>query len=148
MFSFPSAAFPFQLGPLDAFLGALCIAAIASVVIFILVAVWVYRDAESRGMDGNIWAIMFVLAGFFLPFVGGIVVLVVYLILRAEHPMMYAAGAPGMPYAGAPPYPPPAPPPGAAPSWPPLQPAAGTCRNCGASLRPGVAFCPQCGTKV
>lgn len=124
--------FPFQFGPLDAFIGSLCVAAIASVVIFILIAVWVYRDAETRGMDANIWAIAFVLAGFFVPFVGGLIVLIIYLIVRAEHPVLYAIGAP----------PPPPPPPPAPPASPQ------TCRNCGAPLRPGGAFCANCGSKV
>ncbi len=139
MFSDPSIAQPFQLGPLDPFLGALCIAAIASLVIFILIAIWVYRDAETRGMDGNIWAIAFVLAGFFVPFVGGLVVLILYLILRAEHPVIYPAGVPGAPV-----YPAPAPPPRA----PAGNPQPANCRNCGAPLRPGGAYCANCGAKV
>ncbi|HYM40044.1 MAG TPA: zinc ribbon domain-containing protein [Thermoplasmata archaeon] len=147
MVSLPAGASPFQLGPLDAFLGALCIAAIASLVIFILIAVWVYRDAQTRGMDGNIWAIAFVLAGFFLPFVGGLVVLIVYLIVRAERPVMYPVGVPAAPYAGPPTYPPPAPPPGA-PRVQAAPPASLRCRSCGTPLNPGAAFCPYCGTRV
>lgn len=151
MFSLPTGSFPFQLGPLDAFLGALCIAAIASLVIFILIAVWVYRDAQTRGMDGNIWAIAFALAGFFIPFVGGIVVLVIYLVLRAEHPVMYPGGVPMAPYPSSPQYPAVAPPLGAPPVAPAMQPpvtAPTSCRSCGAPLRPGAAFCAQCGSKV
>ena len=136
---------PYQFGPLDPFIGALCIAAIASVVIFVLIAIWVYRDAEMRGMDGNIWAIGFVLTGFFLPFIGGLVVLVLYLILRAEHPSAYPAAAPGVPYAGIPPYPAPPPPPGASPA---AAPQGTSCRSCGAPLRTGAAFCAACGAKV
>lgn len=144
MYAVPKGLLPLQFGPFDAFLGALCIAAIASVIIFILIAVWVYRDAQTRGMDGSIWAIVFVLAGFFVPFVGGFVVLVIYLILRSEHPVMYPGGIPMAPYPS--PYPPPVPPPETAPAAPPAVQAP--CRTCGAPLRPGAAFCAHCGAKV
>jgi len=140
-------ASPFQLGAFDALLGALCFVIIASLVVFILVAVWVYRDAEARGMSGGLWVVLLVVASFF-TFIGGLIVLIIYLIVRAEHPQMYGVA----PYAAyAPMYPPPAPatppPPGVAP---PVAGTAGatTCRNCGAPLGPGVAFCGRCGARV
>ena len=46
-------------------------------VIGVLILVWVYRDAESRGMSGILWAIIV----FFLSLIG----LVLYLIFR-ENP--------------------------------------------------------------
>src|SRR5512136_959842 len=136
---------PFQFGPFDALLGALCFVIIGSLVVFILVAVWVYRDAESRGMSGALWVVLLVLASLFFAFIGGLIVLVIYLIVRAEHPRMYAA----MPYPGyAPPMvPPPGPPPAAPPPYVGAS-AATTCRNCGAPLGPGLTFCGRCGAHV
>ncbi len=141
-------ASPFQLGVFDAFLGALCFVIIASLVVFILVAVWVYRDAQSRRMSGALWVVLLVLASLFFAFIGGLIVLVIYLIVRAEHPMMYSVS----PYAAYPPpmVPPPAPPPGPA-APPPVGVAAGlpvVCRNCGAPLGPGMVFCGRCGARV
>lgn len=40
------------------------------------VTVWVYRDAESRGMNGALWAI--------LTFFGNIIGLIIYLIVRSQ----------------------------------------------------------------
>jgi hypothetical protein len=137
-------ASPFQFGAIDAFLGALCFVIIASLVVFILVAVWVYRDAESRGMSGMLWLVLLILASLFFAFIGGLIVLVIYLIVRAEHPVMYAA----TPYPG---YGPPmAPPPGAPPATPPppYAAAATVCRNCGSALSPGATFCGRCGARV
>ncbi len=140
------AASPWQLGFVDAFLGVFCLIIVASLVVFVLVAVWVYRDAESRGMSGLLWLALLILASLFFAFIGGLVVLIIYLIVRSEHPLRYGA----TPYPGyAAMYPPPAPPP--APVTPP--PAVGTarastCRNCGAPLSPGVSFCPRCGMRV
>ncbi len=146
MFSNALGAVPFQLGPFDAFLGALCFVIIASLVVFVLVAVWVYRDAERRGMSGTLWVVLLVLASLFFAFIGGLIVLVIYLIVRAEHPVMY-----GMhPYAAYPPpmVPPPGPVPPAVPPPPTVGAAATTCRNCGAPLAPGATFCGRCGARV
>jgi hypothetical protein len=44
------------------------------VVVWAVVAAWTYRDAESRGMNGPLWAL--------LVFFGNIIGLLVYLILR------------------------------------------------------------------
>ncbi|HYT00899.1 MAG TPA: zinc-ribbon domain-containing protein [Thermoplasmata archaeon] len=104
-------------------------------VIFLLIAIWVYRDAESRGMSGVLWLILVLL----FPLIG----LIIYLVVRHDkvQPMM----AP--PYYGQQPWQPPpggaAPPPaGGAPS------AQMTCRNCGSPLAPGATFCGKCGAKV
>lgn len=45
-------------------------------VIGILICVWVYRDAESRGMNGALWLIIVLIAN--------VVGLIVYLIVREE----------------------------------------------------------------
>ncbi|MBN2091599.1 zinc ribbon domain-containing protein [candidate division KSB1 bacterium] len=46
------------------------------VVIWIAIVVWVYRDAENRGMSGVLWAL--------LVFFGNIVALIIYLIIRND----------------------------------------------------------------
>lgn len=114
----------------------LCFAAVASLLIFIFVALWLYRDAESRGMGGLLWVLVLVAAGFLFPFVGGLVVLVIYVVVRMEHPV-------GAVPAVAAPVPPP-PPPG--PEPPTGTPAS--CKTCGAPARPGAAFCANCGAKL
>lgn len=126
--------------PIDA-LAALwvwiCFAAVASLLIFIFVALWLYRDAEGRGMGGLLWVLVLVAAGFLFPFVGGVVVLVIYLVVRMEHPV-------GAVPVGAPPVPPPPPP---APE-PAISAAPAACKTCGAPARPGAAFCANCGAKL
>lgn len=45
-------------------------------ILWLIVVVWVYRDAERRGMNGILWAL--------LIFVGNFVGLIIYLIVRNE----------------------------------------------------------------
>ncbi|MGC9345235.1 MAG: hypothetical protein ACP5ER_00375 [Candidatus Bathyarchaeales archaeon] len=45
-------------------------------IIAILLCIWVYRDAESRGMNGALWLIIVLIAG--------IIGLIVYLVVRKE----------------------------------------------------------------
>ena len=74
-------------------------------IVIILVAIWVYRDAESRGMGGVLWLIVVL--------VGSIVGLIVYFVIRRDHPVLppgYRRPPPG--FGGYPPpgfggYPPP-----------------------------------------
>lgn len=47
------------------------------IVIWLVVVIWVYRDAERRGMNGILWAL--------LVFIGNIIGLVIYLILRSSN---------------------------------------------------------------
>jgi len=115
------------------FEGAICALLVVIWVIFLLVAIWVYRDAESRGMSGVLWLIVVLLFG--------LIGLIIYLVVRKDRvqPMMT------QPY-GQPPW---QPPPGAAPPPAgPAPPAQMTCRNCGSPLAPGATFCGKCGAKV
>jgi len=147
--------------------GTLCLGfGIAWLIVWILVAVWVYKDAESRGMGGILWLLVVLFIG--------LIGLIIYLIVRGSHPVRppgYPAGYPypqpqyaappqypaGPPqYPGAPPQYPAAPPqyPGVPPQYggpPPAQaapPVAARCKNCEAPLAPGAGFCASCGTKV
>ena len=49
---------------------------LALFIIWILVIVWVYRDAERRGMNGVLWAL--------LVFIGNLIGLLIYLIVRTD----------------------------------------------------------------
>jgi uncharacterized membrane protein YoaK (UPF0700 family) len=47
-------------------------------IIGILLCIWVYRDAEDRGMSGVLWLIVVLIAG--------IIGLIIYLIVRKDKP--------------------------------------------------------------
>ncbi len=81
--------------------GVMCAIPVIILIIFILIAIWVYRDAESRGMSGVLWLIIVII----LSWIG----LIIYLVVRKPK---LPAGAPP-PGAYPPPggYPPPPPPP-------------------------------------
>ena len=84
--------------------GILCmICPIIWLIIFILIAVWVYKDANSRGMSGVLWLLIVIILG--------IIGIIIYLIVRRSHPVGGGAPPPGA-------YPPP-PPPGYPPQQPP-----------------------------
>jgi hypothetical protein len=55
---------------------ALIVFALIWFIIAILLCIWVYRDAESRGMNGALWLI--------IVLVGGVIGLVVYLVVRKD----------------------------------------------------------------
>ncbi|MFH1943059.1 MAG: zinc ribbon domain-containing protein [bacterium] len=46
-------------------------------VLWIAVIVWVYKDAERRGMNGILWAL--------LVFIGNLIALLIYLIVRSDN---------------------------------------------------------------
>jgi cbb3-type cytochrome oxidase subunit 3 len=80
-------------------------------IIWIAIVIWVYRDAERRGMNGILWAL--------LVFIGNLIGLLIYLIVRSD-----PAKAP----------------PKAAASHP--------CPQCQQPVAPGFAYCPHCGTAL
>jgi hypothetical protein len=55
-------------------LGLLCILPIIWLIIAILIAIWVYRDAEKRGSSGVLWLIIVILTG--------IIGLIIWLVVR------------------------------------------------------------------
>lgn len=115
-------------------------------ILFIFVAIWMYRDANSRGMGGGLWVAILILASVFGSFVGGLIVLVIYLVVREEHPVGgrpygYGYGYPPPAY-GYPGYAPPGYPPAPAPT------AQGRCPRCGAPVNPGARFCASCGSAL
>jgi len=53
---------------------------IAWFIIAILIAVWVYRDAEKRGESGALWLIIVLITG--------IIGLIIWLIIRRDKPIV------------------------------------------------------------
>ncbi len=65
-------------GALAALCGGFILIPIILFIVSILLAVWVYKDAEKRGMGGVLWLIVVIITG--------IIGLIIYLIVRADHP--------------------------------------------------------------
>jgi len=84
---------------------------LAFLVLWILVITWVYRDAERRGMNGLLWSL--------LVFIGNLIGLVVYLIVRTENLSVQKE------------------------IQKPL-----SCPNCQKTVSPGFVFCPNCGARL
>lgn len=85
-------------------------------VMFVLwgaVSVWVYYDAERRGHSGLLW-------GLFV-FIGNIIGLIIYLILRVSSPDPAAAPAPA---------------------------ESGPCPKCGRPVQKSFVACPYCGIEL
>lgn len=123
--------------PMAGFGGLLALLYLA-VAIWILV--WVYKDAQSRGMNGALWAILV----FFLHLIG----LVVFLLVRSGYPVRKPESAQAAPAAPTPPPAPTAPAPPAAPPAQPAPPSPPDCAKCGQPLQKSWVACPHCGEKV
>jgi len=94
----------------------------AFLVLWGAVLIWVYRDAEKRGMSGVLWLL--------LVLIGNVIGLLIYAIVRSETPVRRPAQVP---------------------SPPPEQPACcppAACPACGKPLVPGYTFCPYCGKSL
>lgn len=66
---------------------------VAFFVVSILIAIWVYRDAEERGMDGVLWLIVVLIAN--------VVGLIIYLVVRSDRSADPGANGPFCPSCGA-----------------------------------------------
>jgi RNA polymerase subunit RPABC4/transcription elongation factor Spt4 len=94
---------------------------VALIVLWGAVLLWVYRDAEKRGMSGILWLL--------LVLIGNVIGLLIYAIVRSETPVRRK----DQDAAAVPP----------APVRPP-----GTCGSCGNPLGEGFEFCPYCGKSL
>jgi len=106
-------------------------------IIPIILAVWVYRDSEKRGMDSTIWLLIILIGGC----IGCIIYLIVRKPLLSEQRPVPAAGPPKMgPYEAREP--------------PPPEPAkvedkdTKFCPSCGSKMPAAATFCPNCGAKT
>jgi predicted RNA-binding Zn-ribbon protein involved in translation (DUF1610 family) len=104
-------------------------------VLWIAVLVWVYRDAERRRMNGALWAL--------LVFFGNLIGLIIYLIVRSDHPLPEASPA-SAPASSVPPGS--APPVSARPASAKATPE--TCPSCDKPVSVGHTFCPHCGAAL
>jgi hypothetical protein len=89
---------------------------IALILLWGAVLIWVYRDAEKRGMSGILWLL--------LVLIGNVIGLLIYAIVRSETPVRRRAEGGGTGETCCP---------------------SGTCPGCGKPLSLGHAFCPYCG---
>jgi|GEM_PF-300341 len=98
-------------------------------VIPVAIGLYVFKDAKKRGMNAALWTLLSVLAP-------GFIGLIIYLIVRGEHPDMQcpacakpvSADFAVCPYCGAP--------------------LKEKCANCGYTLEAGWEKCPSCGTDI
>jgi len=70
---------PIPIGQFEWFIGLgllFCLLPVLWIIIAILLGIWVYRDAESRGMSGVLWLIVVWLLG--------LIGLIIYLVVRKE----------------------------------------------------------------
>ncbi len=130
--------------------GALCAIAIAFAVMWLLIGVLVYEDAESRGMTGIGW--------FLVVLILGLIGLIIYFVVRKDRLPGYGPPA-SNPWAHAPSYDyrPLAPPAPAAPAAKPPATASQptgpssvgrSCPSCEANIPFDAIFCPNCGDRV
>jgi hypothetical protein len=104
-------------GPLGAL--PLIILPVALVVLWGAVLIWVYRDAEKRGMSGILWLL--------LVLIGNVIGLLIYAIVRSETPVKRRAEG-GTTGTG--------------------ECCPEKCPGCGNTLGKGYAFCPYCGKNL
>lgn len=89
-------------------------------IIGILACIWLYKDAEKRGKQGALWVILLILAAIFLSFLGLIIVIIIWLVIRppigGEKPAAVAPAEPDR-----------------------------RCPNCGRGIPMDARTCPYCG---
>lgn len=97
----------FQLpGGFENFLAILIAIFCIGIIALIVGAIWMHGDAQSRGMDATVWVILLIVATLLGGgIVGFVIVFVVYLVVRENHPV---GGAMPAPYGMMPPPPVPA----------------------------------------
>ena len=66
--------------PMLFFTGTYLIAIVIGFALNIAICIWVYRDAESRGMNGVMWLLVVLISG--------CIGCIIYLIIRKDNPPM------------------------------------------------------------
>lgn len=95
----------------------------------VLIGIYVYRDAKSRGMDAVLWTLVAIIVPSFIG-------LIIYLIVRKDHIILNCPKCGGdvqehfatCPNCG--------------------QKLKANCSNCGTALNPEWKICPQCGKEI
>jgi hypothetical protein len=122
--------------PFGPMLAILSIVSFATCCLSIILAVWVYKDAQKRDMDATVWLAVVLL--------GGCIGCIVYLIVR--HPIGGETSKTPS-YTPEPTY---IPEETTAPSYETEKVTEITtkyCRNCGEKIPSDATFCPICGSK-
>ena len=96
------------------------------VIIWLFVILWVYKDAERRRMSGLLWAL--------LVFIGNLIGLLIYLIVRQDHAVCFE---PAGPVSMSQPSPPEA-----------ADKKLLTCPACQKVVEPSFVYCPHCGASL
>ncbi len=131
--------------PYEAIMGMMMVLLIPLIIlgciIPIILGVWVYKDAEKRGMDNTVWLIIVLLVGC----LGCIIYLIVRKPIGGEQkaPPSYTAPTTTQattPYEERAPAPP--------ETGKPIEKDKKFCPTCGASIPAQATFCPHCGSKV
>lgn len=93
-------------------------------IIAILAAIWIYKDAEKRGKSGILWVVLLIVMSLILSFIGFIIIIVVWLVVRPP-----IGGEPGT----------------AAVAGAPAGGGDRRCTNCGRNIPNDARVCPYCG---
>ncbi len=59
------------------FSGVMCIIYLIFLIVWLIVAIWAYKDANKRSMNGTLWA--------FVVFFLGLIGLIIYFVVRSGH---------------------------------------------------------------
>lgn len=94
-------------------------------IVWIAVVIWVYKDAERRGMSGLLWAL--------LVFIGNLIGLLIYLIVRQDHPSREEQETAGV---------------GPPATVTPSEIKTTVCAVCGKPVEKNFVFCPHCGASL
>src|SRR5207249_12219979 len=60
---------------------------LVGIVALVFGALWMYRDAQTRRMDATVWVVLLVVATLLAGIIGFVIVLVIYLAVRENHPI-------------------------------------------------------------
>jgi hypothetical protein len=54
------------------------------IIIAVLIGVWVYQDANSRGMNGTLWLVLVIVGAFLGGIIGLIIIIIIYFVVRED----------------------------------------------------------------
>jgi hypothetical protein len=89
-------------------------------IIAILFCIWIYKDAEKRGKSGAVWVLLLIVASIFGSFIGFLIVIIVWFLIRPPIGSVPQQAAPS---------------------------SDRRCPNCGRVIPMDAKVCPYCGKK-
>src|SRR2546427_5883025 len=60
---------------------------LVGIVALVFGALWMYRDAQTRRRDATVWVVLLVVATLLAGIIGFVIVLVIFLVVRENHPI-------------------------------------------------------------